>query len=113
GITVPAMSAMPSDSDALSRCPSRDTCANRIDDAGDFVTEHARVLNAGKDPVLRIRVTVADAAGLNLDSDRSGARLRDITFDELKGALRARDLHATHLRHRSLHIRSCSWRGED
>jgi hypothetical protein len=42
------MSAMPSDADALSRCPSTHTCADGIDDAGDFVPGHPRILNAGE-----------------------------------------------------------------
>src|SRR5947209_14145043 len=54
GITVPAMAAMPSDSDALSRCPPTNTGADGIDDAGDFVTGNSRVLNAREDPFLRV-----------------------------------------------------------
>ena len=84
GITVAAMSAMPADPDALSRGPSGHVCADRIDDAGDFVPGHARILDAGEEPFLCVHVTVADAAGLNLDSYRSDARLRNLALDELE-----------------------------
>src|SRR5438309_52971 len=93
---------MPSDADPLPRCPSEHARSDRIDHAGDFVPRNSRVLNAGECAFLRIRVAVADATGLNFDSDRTSSRLRNVALDELKGSLRARDLHAPHLRHRSL-----------
>jgi hypothetical protein len=93
------MSAMPSDSDPLSRCPSKNTCTDRIDGSCDFVSGNSRILNAGEGPFLCERVTVAYAAGLNPDSYRSGARVREFALDELKGSFRVRDLHATHVGH--------------
>src|SRR3982750_1363237 len=44
---------------------------------------------------------MADATRLDPDAHLSGTRLRNFSFDKLKGAIRFSHLHNTHLRHSS------------
>jgi hypothetical protein len=44
------VATVPADSDPLARAPARDVGADRVDDAGHFVTGHARKLDARPDP---------------------------------------------------------------
>ena len=63
---------------------------------GDFVSRDARVLDARPEALFGQRVAVADAAGLDLDSHRSSAGLRDFAFHEFERSLRVWDLNSTH-----------------
>lgn len=63
-----AMAAMPSDADALSRPPFRHVAANRINDAGNLVARHARVLDPRPHARLGQGIAVAQAAGLDPDA---------------------------------------------
>ena len=91
------MSAMPTDTDALTHRPARDTGTERVDDTGDFMTGNARILDARPQAFLGHGVAVADAAGLNLYPCRTGAGLRNIAFDNFKGSLGASNLSDAHL----------------
>jgi hypothetical protein len=93
---MPAVSAVPGDSDPLAWCPPGDVWADRIDDAGDLMAWDPRVLDAGPDALLCKGVAVADATSLNLDAHGSGPGLWDVAFNKLKGALPLGDLHDTH-----------------
>jgi hypothetical protein len=93
------MATMPADADPLPRCPSGHTRSDGIDDACNFMPWNSRVLNAREGAIFRERIAVAYTAGLNLDSDRSGARGRDFTFDELERSIPVSDLHCTHVCH--------------
>src|SRR2546423_1694582 len=111
-LTVPAVAAVPADADTLPLGPVRDARADRVNDSRDFMSRHARVLNARIAALFRQRVAVADAAGLDLDAHLSGNRLRDFALDEFKRAVRLTDLHDTHLRHsssRRIHILLTGW----
>ncbi len=60
--TVPTV---PADAYALSRFPSDDARAHRVNDPGDLVPGNSRKLDAGKVSFHRERVAVADATRLN------------------------------------------------
>jgi len=64
---------MPSDADTLAGPPSGDVRADGVDQSNDLVPWNARVLNAGKGPLLGEGVAVADPAGLDLDAYLAGA----------------------------------------
>jgi hypothetical protein len=70
-----AMAPMPADADPLADAPARDLGADRVDVAGDLVTRYARIGDAGKEPLDREGIAVADAAGLHFDPDLARARL--------------------------------------
>ena len=53
--------------------------ADRVDDAGDLVSRHARVLDAGPESLLGQGVAVADAARLDLDARRRRGRAAGIS----------------------------------
>jgi hypothetical protein len=95
-IAVPAVSAVPADSDPLAWCPPGDACPDRIDDSGDLMSWDPRVLDARPDSLLCKEVAVADATRLNLDAHEPSPGLWDVAFNELKGAFRLSDLHDTH-----------------
>ena len=90
------MPAVPADSDPLARRPSGDTCADRIDDAGDLVSRDARVLDAGPESLFGQGVAVADAASFDADAYGSDAGIGDFAFREFHRALGAVDLHNPH-----------------
>ena len=100
-VAIAAVAAVPPDADPLARLPSGDAGADRVDHPGHLMAGDPRVLNSREEPLLGDRIAVADAAGLHLDPHRSGARLRDRPFNDLKGPIRAGDLHDTHRRHGS------------
>jgi hypothetical protein len=80
-----------------------DAIADPIDNSSDFVSRGSRILDARQQALLCKRVTVANAAGLDLDSHRTRAGLRDLAFNKLERRFRAWDLHNAHRRHGSLH----------
>jgi hypothetical protein len=76
-----------------------DAGAQRIDDAGDLVSRHARVLQPRPLAFLRECIAVADAAGVDSHQHLAGARLRHLAFDDLDGAFRLGDHGRLHLAH--------------
>src|SRR5207245_10998693 len=98
GSAVPAMPAVPADSDPLARRPSGDARADRVDGASDLVPGDARILDAGPESELGKGVTVTDAARLDLDAHGSGTGLGDLALDELEGGIRTSGLRDTHHR---------------
>jgi hypothetical protein len=95
-IAVPAVSAVPADSDPLAWCPPGDAWADRINDSGDLVSWDPWVLEARPSSLLCKGVAVADATSLNLEAHESSPGLWDVAFNELKTAFRLSDLHDTH-----------------
>src|SRR5258706_14477606 len=53
GIAPAAMAAVPAEADALPDLPRRDSRSERVDDAGNLVPGHPRVLDAGPEAFLR------------------------------------------------------------
>jgi hypothetical protein len=79
---------MPADTDALALAPAAHIGAERIDPADHLVPRYPRVCDAGVKAILSVAVAVADAAGLDPDPDRAGARLRNVPLDQLQRAPR-------------------------
>jgi hypothetical protein len=100
-IAVPAVSAVPTDSDSLAICPFGNTRADGINDSNNLMPWNSRVLNIREGSCFNYRVATADPAGLDLDSHRSGTWLRDSALNKFEGSIRVRDLYDTHLGHSS------------
>src|SRR4029434_7002095 len=79
----------------------RSSDLHRIDDSGDLMSRHPRVLDAGRGAFLCNGIGVTNTACFNLDAHRSNAGLRNFTLNELQCALGTSHLHNTHLRHTS------------
>jgi len=62
------VATVPADTDALSFVPAGDTDTHFVDDADDFMAWHAGILDPRPLTFFREDVTVADAAGLDLDA---------------------------------------------
>src|SRR5439155_6392923 len=100
-VAVPAISAVPPNARSLAWRPSSHAGANRIDHSRHLMTRNPRVPNARKNSLFDDRIAVTDATSLYLDSDRSSARFRYRTFNDLKRTVRSGDLHNTHCSHGS------------
>src|SRR5215472_8245853 len=90
------MTAVPAYANALSLLPLRYTGAHLIDDAGNFMTWNAGILNSRPGTFFHKQVTVADAAGLHLDAHLSRSRLRNLAVHNLEIASRLRNLRRLH-----------------
>ena len=99
GLAASTIAAVPADADALADGPGRGIGADGVDEADDFVSGNARILNPGEEAVLGEDVAVADAARLDFDADLAGARLRDIPLDEFERTLGGGDLNGAHFGH--------------
>jgi hypothetical protein len=93
------LAAVPADTDALPFLPLGNTTAQFIDDACDFMSWNAGILNAGPQAFFRERVTAANTAGLNLDAHVSCIRLRNLALDHLESCSGTGDLRHLHLPH--------------
>jgi len=93
------MAAVPADPGPLASRPTGNPFADRIDDSGDFMSRHPRVLDARPYSLLGHGIAVADAASLDFYTHLSNAGLFDLAFNEFKGAAGTSDLHDTHLCH--------------
>jgi hypothetical protein len=92
------VAAVPTDANALARLPLGNAGAQFVDDARDFVSRNARILNAGPLAFFGERVTVADAAGLHLDAHLSCCGLGNLALDDLEIRSRLRNLRHFHRR---------------
>src|SRR5262249_16026896 len=110
-VALPAVPAVPAHADPLAHLPRGDARAHGIDDADHLVPGNTWVREARERPLLRERVAVGNATGLDLDPHRSGDGLGDIALDDLEGDIRPRDLHNAHLRHGASHL--SAGRGEE
>ena len=73
-----------------------------VDCTDDLVARHARVLDVGEQPFLGHAIAVADAAGLDLDPDLTGAGFGDVALYQLERAFCIGNLSNAHLRHEDL-----------
>ena len=85
-VAVAAVAAEPADADPLADVPPAHAVADRVDDTCDFVSGYNRKRHAGEVPVLRVRVAVADTAGLHLDANFPWSRLRSLPLVQLERA---------------------------
>jgi len=100
--------AEPADADAVASVPGAYTCADRVDLARDLVARSAREVVAHR-ARHRQCVRVADAAGVDLDANLAGARLRNFDVDELKPPVGLRDADNLHGFHTRDHSRLLAW----
>ena len=96
GVAGKAVSTVPADAHALPRFPLRDVSSNRVDQSGNFVARNAWVLQPGKARLFYDGVTVADAAGLYLNSHLGSARFWYRALDDFKVSTRFADLCGFH-----------------
>jgi hypothetical protein len=90
------MAAVPADADTLSLLPRGNPGAHFINDACDFVSRNARILNARPQAFFREHVTVANTTGLYLDAHLSWTRLRNLALDDLEISSRFGNLRNLH-----------------
>ena len=83
-IALEAISAVPSDADAIADFPIARFVADRLDDAGDFMSRRARVGDAGPCALLGKQVAVTYAARLDFDPNLSARRVEDFLVDEFE-----------------------------
>jgi hypothetical protein len=95
GIAVVAMTAVPTQTDPLAGLEHGNIRPNCVEDSGDLVAWNAGVLNAGPEAQLGKRIAVANAAGLDTDSNVSRARLGELALDNLKVSAGGGHLHCT------------------
>jgi hypothetical protein len=93
------VAAVPSDTDALPLLPLRNAGTQLVDDACDFMSWNAGILNSRPQAFFREYVTVADATGLHLDPYVSCIRPRNLALDDLEICSRIGHLRRLHLRH--------------
>src|SRR5271165_6846334 len=67
-----------------------------IDDARDFVSWNAGILNSGPSAFFREHVAVANTTGLHLDTHVSDTWLRNLALDDLEIGSRLRNLRYLH-----------------
>jgi hypothetical protein len=90
GISAPALAtrvvlaAVPADTCTLPLLPRGNAGAHFIDDARDFVSWNAGILNSGPGAFFREHVTVANTTGLYFDPYLSCTRLRNLALDDLE-----------------------------
>src|SRR5271163_1616469 len=83
-IALEAISAVPSDADAIADFPITHFFAERLDHAGDFMSGRARIGDAGPCALLGEQVAVTYAARLNFDSNMSARGFEDFFIDDFK-----------------------------
>src|SRR5271163_4041541 len=85
-IALEAISAVPSEADAIADSPIARIFAERLDDAGDFMSGRARIGDARPRAVLGEEIAVTYAACVDFDSDLSARWFEDFFFDQFEGA---------------------------
>ena len=93
--TRAVVAAVPSNADALPLLPRGHASSKFIDDARDFVSGNARVIDAGE-TVLCKHVTVAHTAGLNLDAHLPCIGIWNVALDNFEIGARLRNLSRLH-----------------
>ena len=72
----------------VARCDGGDARPDLADDACALMAEDRREQPLAVEPVQRVGVGVADAAGLDLDQDLARPRAFEVEFDDLELLLR-------------------------
>jgi hypothetical protein len=80
----------------LPNFPRGDVSANPVDTAGDFMSRHDRVFNAGKGTFDRVGIAVTNTARLHLDAHLAALRFGHGPFDKLVGGMGFGDLDGSH-----------------
>jgi hypothetical protein len=91
------MAPVPTYGDSLSSLPFGDILTYCVDNPSDFVAGNPRVLNAREQSFFHKRITVADPACLDLDTDLRRAKLWNVSFYDFKRPSGLGDLYGTHV----------------
>src|SRR6266568_6181440 len=83
-IAVTAVAAVPADAGTLTSFPADHPVADRVNDAGYFMSRDPRVLDARPHSLLGQGIAVADAASLNLYPHLPRAGVRYLAFNDLE-----------------------------
>src|SRR5438105_4691510 len=78
GLAVAAVAAEPADADPIAHPPALHSVAQRVNDAGHFVSGHDGIGDTGEASVLGVGVAVADTAGLHPDARLPRIALRTL-----------------------------------
>jgi hypothetical protein len=87
-IAVVAVSAEPTDGDAIANCKSLDALADLGDLSGDFMPGSQRPRQAGECPGDEVGVSTADTAGADADPYFTTLRRSGLDVDEFQGRVR-------------------------
>src|SRR6188474_2361304 len=96
------MAAVPAHAHSRSSLPFRNIGTHGIECSDDFMSGHARILDAWESAGHGKHVTVADAAGLHLDSYLPRTRRWYLALDQLQRAVGVFDVNSFHARHGAL-----------
>src|SRR5262249_15975804 len=96
------VSAVPANADTVAGLPADHAAADGVDHADDFMARNARKAHARKLPFHGHRVRVANAAGLDANSDSARRRGNQLSFHKFQFSARA-DLH------RAIRARTHEW----
>jgi hypothetical protein len=96
GLAREAVTAVPAGAGAVALAPGGDALADGVDAAGDLVARDPGVADAGVGALLDVVVAVADAAGVDRDTDLPGAGVGDRPLDQFELGARLGDLHRAH-----------------
>ena len=80
-IAIPAIAAVPANTDALTGFPWLHSFSYGIDNSDDLVPRHARILNTGPEPFFDQRIAVTNATRFHFDSNPSRLRLGNVAFN--------------------------------
>ena len=105
-VTVAAVAAVPADAGALTRCPLGNISTHFINDAYDFVSRSAGILNAGPRAFLGEQVAVAHTTGQHLDTHLSCTGRGNPALDDLELRPGFRNLRGLHCSD----CAACLWR---
>jgi hypothetical protein len=86
---------MPAETDALADFEDGNIGADGVQNAGNFMAGHARVLESRPHTFLGQRIAVTNAAGLHADANVAGAGIRKLLLDKLERSAGGGDLHGT------------------
>src|SRR5579862_7675852 len=96
---MPTVSTVPTHADSRSDFPVGDLRSDGFQPSHDFVSRHARILNARVQTRHSEHVAVTDTAGLHFDTHLPRPRRRDLALDKLKRAVGLLDLNHLHSSH--------------
>src|SRR5262245_1393457 len=87
---------MPTDTNTLSFLPLGNTGTQLIDDASNFMSRNARILNSWPFSFFSESVTVTNTTSLHLDEYLSDTRFGNLAFNNLEICFRLRNLRYLH-----------------
>ena len=104
------MATVPPYPDAISLAYGRNSLAESIHAAGDFVTRHTRILQPRPESVFHHHVAMADPASFHFHTHLPRPWLGNIAFDQLEVAARLAYLDGSHHSYRHTFCRHTALR---